>query len=513
MAQIVYRGNLSAKVFPFISEWFGRSVIVQGQDQNFNRQVASSEDLDKDRGIPQIYYCHNVMPSAAGFQSIGFDSKVVGTGSNFQENQTLRDTAGNQVFFSNNTDGTNWVLPYGATTWQQINTIPGTVGATVTTAAINGQSYVFFANVGCYMYQASSNTLIPIIFSGLDVTTIIGITSANGYMIAYSTTAIAWSSTVPHLVPTDPIDFTPSLTTGAGGGNIEAAKGKIVFCLTHFLGFIIYTTTNAISAVYSGNANYPYNFREIVNSGGLASSSLVGYDPNTGNHFTYTTSGMQMVSVNQTQTMFPEITDFITCGYFEDFDEVNQVFNTQVLTTPLVKKLTVISDRYLIMSYGVTNLTHCLVFDTVQKRYGKLKINHVDCFEYHPNTTSAADTPRNSIGFLQSNGSIQVVNFKYAGSNSSGVMILGKYQYVRSRTLQLEGMEIDSIKQGNNLIVNCLTSIDGTNTINKGSYLTASNGNYRKYSFHSVGINHSILFIGNFYLDSFVLTFNIHGRR
>lgn len=34
MGQIVYRANLAAPSFPFLSENFGKTVIVKGQDQN-----------------------------------------------------------------------------------------------------------------------------------------------------------------------------------------------------------------------------------------------------------------------------------------------------------------------------------------------------------------------------------------------------------------------------------------------------------------------------------------------
>lgn len=78
--------------------------------------------------------------------------------------------------------------------------------------------------------------------------------------------AIAWSSLI------DPTDFTPSLVTGAGGGAVQGAKGDIVCCVSHTIGLVIYTNQNAVAAPTSGNARYPFNFRELVASGGIASS-------------------------------------------------------------------------------------------------------------------------------------------------------------------------------------------------------------------------------------------------
>lgn len=514
MAQVTYRGNLSAKVFPFISEYFGRTVIIPGQDQNFSRQLVSSEDLDKDRGIPQLYYCHNVMPAAEGFQSIGYKSELTDTKTGFLDAQVLRDTFGNEVFYSHTSDGNNYILPFGGITWTLINFIAGTVGVDVSIATINGQSYIYFANVGCYMYDVGTNTLVPIVLDGLDATQVLGITSSAGYMIAWTTTTIAWSSTIAHTIPTDPIDFVPSLITGAGGGNVEAAKGKITLCVVHYLGFIIYTTDNAVAAVYSGNSRFPFNLREIVASGGLADASLISFDSGTGNHYAYTTSGLQLVSVSQTQTIHPEVTDFIAGKYFEDFDETTLLFLTQVLTSPMKKAINVVADRYLVISYGMTELTHALVFDFVQKRFGKLKHTHVTCFEWKQLSPEVIETPRQSIGLLKADGSISTVDFTYGSTNSSGVMVLGKYQLARTRLTQLQEVDLENVREGNTFnLYNCVSYNGKTLEPAVAGYLAESSGPYRRYNFHQTGINHSLIFVGNFYCDSLILKFNIHGRR
>lgn len=76
MAQIPYRGNLSAAVFPMTIAKSGRSVINPGADQNFDKRVdpgASPGSV----GIPQILYCENTFPTPEGYQSIGL--KTTGT--------------------------------------------------------------------------------------------------------------------------------------------------------------------------------------------------------------------------------------------------------------------------------------------------------------------------------------------------------------------------------------------------------------------------------------------------
>lgn len=513
MAQVVYRGNLSAKVFPFVSEYFGATVIIPGPDQNFQRQLVSAEDMDKDRGIPQMYYCHNVMPSAEGFQSIGYTEIIRDFKSGFIEALTLRDTSGNEVFFAHTADGSNYIIPFGGGGWTKINTIPNTVGVKVTTATINGQTYIYFAKVGCFVYDLASLGLVEVTLDGLEKTAVLGITASAGYMVAWTDTATAWSSTVEHSIPTDPIDFVPSLATGAGGGGVEAAKGKIVRCVPHYLGFIVYTTDNAIAAVYSGNSRFPFNFREIVNSGGLTDDSAVAADSGSGNHYAYTSSGLQLVSISQTQTVFPEITDFITGKYFEDFDETTLKFIRQKLTSQMKKAINVISDRYLVISYGITSLTHAIVYDSIQKRFGKLKQDHVSCFEWKPVGVNV-EVPRQSIGFLKADGSISTVDFSYGSDVSSGVMLLGKYQLSRTRMITLQEVEIENIRDAAKFKLYNLVSINGKSLepavegVMSGDFDAAN-----KYNFHQTGVNHTLVAKGTFYASSIVLRFNIHGRR
>jgi len=78
MPQITYRGNLSSKTFPFVAENFGRTIIVPQYDHTYVKHALDPQDPDKDVGIPQLYYCHNVMPHSAGVQSVGYTQLIPG---------------------------------------------------------------------------------------------------------------------------------------------------------------------------------------------------------------------------------------------------------------------------------------------------------------------------------------------------------------------------------------------------------------------------------------------------
>lgn len=510
MAQISYRGNLSSATFPLISQNFGRSVIVKAYDNTYQPSIASKEDADKDTGIPQVYYCHNVLPNAQGFNSIGYVQDIASVSGSEVLMQTvfsLRSSAEELAYFCHTSDGRNFIFTQTIGAWLQINTLAGILDEQVTVAHVAGVSYIYFATQGCYQYNFVTQLLEPVTLTGLTAAAILGLTSASGYLIAWSSTEIAWCSTV------DVTDFVPSLTTGAGGGAVEGAAGALRFCAAVTNGFIVYTANNAVSSTYSGNARYPFNFKPLAGSGGFEAQELVAYDASTAAQYAYTASGLQTLSLQQATTVFPDITDFISGAYFEDFDETTRAFTYTKLTTTMVKKLSVISDRYVVFSYGITELTHAIVFDTALKRYGKLKLAHSDCFEATITLSTIQDLPKNSISFMQKDGRVVHVVPFYGSSISSGVLIIGKFQYIRQRNLCMEEINLENVDTSATFALYDFYAMDGKNYSSFTCYLADDDGAYRKYYSHKEALNHSLCFIGSYNLSSLVLTFTLGGRR
>ena len=527
MSQIVYRGNLSAKSFPFLTDFQGRTIIVPGQDNTFNRSLTSSEDVDKDVGVPIVYYCHNVLPAPYGFNSVGYDKLIpaqLPASAAFVSAKLLRSNVlsptinGPRFYFSPQGDGRCYKITLGETSWSLIGTVPGVSPATkVTYATLQGISYIFFSNLGCYKWNSASNTLVSVTLTALDPLQIMGITTYQGYLIAFDNNSVYWSSILDIDYTLNSVDFTPSLLTGAGTIRPEGARGAITVVLPATFGLAVYTTSNIVSAVYSGNSRFPFNFKEVVASGGCSSADLVTYDSNTGNQYAYTTSGIQTVTATATQTSFPEITDFLAGQNFEDYDEITQKFMQQTLVLPLKKKLTSVADRYLIFSYGIDELTHAILYDMTQKRFGKLKITHVDCFEFEYLDPALADTPRRSMAFLKKDGSVVLLNPSVTLATSNGVILLGKFQYVRSRLISLEELVIQTVHPTQSVAVYDLMSTTGgtiESAVKYAGYETSTSGqSQRIYKFHKTGVNHSILIVGGFFLSSLLLTFHVHGRR
>jgi hypothetical protein len=514
MSQVTYRANLSAKSFPFLSQNWGRTVIVPQYDNTFSRQLTSQEDPDKDVGIPQIYYCHNVMPHSQGFQSIGYRTILTGaqgSGDYLNDIKYIQDSVTDlEVYIATSSTGDLWAYK-GTGTWFKIYN-PGLGSGTLYTAAVNGTTYIRYRGQD-WTYDFGTDTLTAVVYTGLAVSSGAGICAAAGYLIVFDGTTVYWSSTI------SATDFVPSLITGAGSLSLEAAKGPIIFVKEHNLGFFIYTQNNVIAALYTGNSRYPFQFREIVGADGLDPSSgpnAVAADSNTTNQYAYTSSGLQAVSSTQAQTTFPEVTDFLSGKLYETYDEATRVFSTIDPGNSFFIRLNLIASRYLTFSYtpyaseapSATEYTHVIVYDLVMSRWGKLKINHTAIFQHHFSASA-----KDNFGVLLKDGSIKTVDFDPEAANSSGVLMLGKYQFVRPRLLQLDEINVENVQPGATFDLYDLVALDGKNGVVQNYTTLENSGLYRKLAGRGIGINHSLVLTGSFFLTSLVLTFSIHGKR
>lgn len=533
MSQIPYRANLQSMTFPLLSELSGRTIINPQTDQTYARFVSSDGQSPTDTGVAQLLYCHNVMPSTQGWQSVHYNQvfqsppgeltadfesaklfyagQVVSTGSPPVE--TLAST-GFKSYISTAGPGANRVFVVDPTTmrWKSVVGAPVLAVDTVTTVAtINGVSYIYFSKIGCYIYNNNTNTLIERILDGTVKTTILGIVAANGYLNAWNATGVVWSSTV------DVEDFVPSDTSGAGGGQVQEAKGEIVTAVPTSLGYILYTKENAVSVIYSGNAEFPWNFKAIPSSGGISSADLVSQEQASGYQQVYSTNGMQQITHAQCKTVLPNVTDFIAGNKFEDFNTALMQFSNTKFDWSMRKKLAVVSDRYIIVSYGLSptaDMTHALVLDLTQTRMGKLKIQHTSCFELRSLNSTVTEIPRDSIAFLQRDGTVKVVDFSLLETAEDSVMLLGKYQYVRQKLVELNSVEVECVEIGDDFTCYGVPSLNGKNFDRYvAGYLYTNENNLRTYLFDGVlGTNVTWCMKGTFNVNSILGWFSLVGN-
>jgi hypothetical protein len=378
----------------------------------------------------------------------------------------------------------------------------------MTTGYVSGTSYIYFKNINCYTYDFGTGNMTNVPLTGGPAAgDILGVVANRGYLIAYTAVGVFWSSTI------DPTDFTPSLVTGAGGGQLEGGRGLIVTIESVYGGMVVFTVNNAVAGIASDNTRYPFNFVEITGCGGLPDANFVSYDANSSSVYAYTTAGLQQVNLKQATVWAPEVTDFLSGSLFEDFDSATNLLSLSTIAAgaSIQKRIAVIAGRYLVISYGATSLTHALYYDAAYKQWGRLKIAHVDCFEIN---RPSIEISKRSIAFLTSAGGVKILNSDIVNTAASGVMIVGKFQFVRSRLLQLQSAELENVNTGDTFSLLDLPAADGKNfgTALVG-YLANSLGKIRTYLFHNTALNHSLLFKGAFNAVSFVITFNVHGAR
>lgn len=543
MTQVSYRINVIAGWFPFLSQFQGQTIIVPQIDQDYVDKLnptIQGEENAKPKGIPQIFYGHNIAPTFQGLQSVGYRDRLPGIPGEtlFKDIFVLRDPDENKYLFSP-AHNKNYLFDGNVGTWAEMTTPPDIdEGQIVTVAYVNGHSYVFFQGDDIYEYNSTTHTLDPVTLIGITPAALHGICSASGFLIAWDNFTVYRSSAL------DVLDFTPDPTVGAGSSIPEDIKGQIVCCLPINNGFIIYTTKNAVGASFSQNIRYPFIYKEVQGSAGILMPSHVSWQDNSGVHYAWTQAGIQTVTKTQALTLYPDVTDFLTSGIFEDFDTTTNTFTNTLLTSALLVRLAVIGRRFLVISYGIEGFTHALMYDISLKRWGKLKINHVAAFElYLPNLFGTItwamlspltwedlgntvwrdlstqlftfERPKELLALLQEDGTVKVVEFDLTDQDDNeGVLVLGKYQYLRSRFLILDQIDLENIQVGKTFNIVVLPTIDGKNFISPVSpYLNINTDLFRSYLARIEAKNHTLVAKGNFHLTSGILTFHVGGHN
>lgn len=508
MAQSFYTINLQKPDFPMLSEQQARTIIG-----NTAGEAPSKEQT------PSIAYCHNVMPSKYGYDSVGY-LKLINAASTLVLSPD-KSLIGIKLVYGNNKSrvylawdniGGVYALAAGSSIWVALpSTVPATGGVnfsleSVTVGTVNGVSYIYYSKIGAFTYNEGSKKLDSVTLIGISTSTTLGLVASSGYLIVYTDLAIAWSSTI------DPTDFVPSEVTGAGGGNVAGTAGSILFITSNTLGLLVATAANTLAGTYTGNIQFPFKFREVEDSEGGISLDTVAKEANGSNQFIYSKAGLQRINSRRAENILPEVTDFLAGRRLEDYDEATKsfIFTAVPSLATMKKKVRYISSRYIIISYGIAAFTHAIVADTALNKLGKLKINHVDCFEY---IGSQSEVSKESIAFLLSTGEIQVLDFS-AATTTGGVLILGKLQQVRGKLITLLGVDVENIVSGDTLSVTSLLSFDGkTLATEVVGTLDSTGSQIREYLFRTTALSHSLVFTGKFNLVTAEVRFISVGKR
>lgn len=538
MAQIPYRGNTQGMSMPLLSRLAGRAVIDPGADHTYYPQVTTDGQVPIDRGVPTVVYGHNIMPSTYGWQSVGYNNVYfapsVEEAAIFYDLHFIQCTRGGQdpaptgtktYIALGNVVADNqaylYVMDTSLGNWRRITgglDHPTTgdpfvfpLNAQMTSTTLNGVTYFYIEGIGCFLYDDTIDAILFRELNGLDPADILGITGSNGYMLAWTANSVAWSSSV------EIEDFEPSDISGAGGGSLQEAEGRIIAAVATVHGVIFMTDQNAVSAVYSGNEDFPWTFKAIPGSGGIANPQQISGEQAANYFYAYTTYGLQQISHIKCNTVLPHIADFIGGGIFEDFDYATDTFTQVDIGYAMPKQLVVISDRYVVISYGKSYsepFSHAVVVDLSQSRMGKLKVLHNRCFERRDLTFSAIESPRDIIGFLQPSGQCLAVDFSFSKVAFDSVLIFGKFQLQRTNLMTIEEVQLENVEEDTSFSCSIFSSFNGKELGTKHTgYLLEQATDYKHFLFSdAIGINHSMMLKGTFNIQSYVLWGTQHGR-
>lgn len=564
-----YRIALNNARFPFVSEWGPRAVVVQSADsasRQPNRWQGSEENIDFN--LAQVLYGENFVPVANGLKSTSYEKIVDGIGvTNFDQCFPLRDDQENTVLFSP-AGGNNYRLLAGVWDDQPCSGVVDNAGyvlATdptnkrVTRAYVDGKTFVCYANLvtsaapqkdcSIFYWKPDTKNLVSVLHPSIlgiivnlpiPVGEIEGVSSSNGYLIVWSGLAVYWAPF--NGTAFDFQVYSNGEVTGAGSQIPEDIKGPITAITPVSRGFIIWTTKNAIAAIYNAN-NFasPWIFAEVKNCGGVDSfEQVTETGGNDGDIYAYTTSGMQKITLNSAESVFPDATDFLGARYIERFNDSTLEMEAGAMSLEMFVKVTMCGNRFLVISYGTYPGIYgfALVYDATLERWGKLRIIHRDCFAYSYGSLPAEITysmlgdveydmlestayedltiaggnltyPRQSIAFMLESGEIQLAVMDEREQEGEQLypsfVLLGKNQFTRSKFSTLHSVELEG--SAASAEVHALVSLNGaTFSSSSPGVLREATGNYTEWGFDlPTGKTITLLVKGKFHLSTVVL--------
>ena len=550
MAQIEAGVNLQAASFPMVPQFMGRSVLISNTDQQVDAATigkeGSTQQPAEHGNMPHAYYMYNVVPTSQGYKSVAY-TKITGAPRTalgaiipvtFSTIFPVRDSNENRGFLGVTVDFRSFIFSNITKRWIEATPVSQNT-SDISVAFVTGSTYVCYSKFNIFTIDLINSLLVPATLSGVVNANVLSIASSNNYLLLQDGNIVYWSSSL------NASDFVPSLSTGAGSGTPTAIGGKIVAMFPLSTGFAIYTTTNIITASFSGNIRYPWIFKEANNGAGVSGAEVISYGDD-GTNYAWTSAGLLKVALSGCTPVLPNVTDFLSGRVFAEFNTATKDIDYEYIASDLKVHLLYSSARFVVISYGKTSLTHAIIYDLALKRFGKLKIDHVNAFELNilsdgtqltyqdlldfataygdlsdtsyaelATITNKAASPKRTLAFLQADGSILVALFDIGNFNSNAVLLLGKYQLLRANTTIFEGVKLEDTDPDNtNFAVTIQSSYDGKN-IGKttATTLRTSAPNFREYGCHVTALNHSVLIEGAFNLVQANILVHKGGRR
>jgi hypothetical protein len=560
MATQRFKVPLNNAVFPYISTKAPRAVFVPGLDAvpAANRNFTGATG-NVDNNLAQIVYGENFMPSTKGVKSVGYRQLIAPTvNTDFDSIFALRDADENTVLYSP-AAGQNYIYDSVAEAWSSdpiesvyaktFHATSDPATSRVTYAYVDGFTFICFSrlksdeaiptDMSLMAWDTATQTLIPatalLANTPFAAGTIDGVCGAAGYLIMWSGIEIAWAPFAATAF--DFSSYANGAYTGAGRQVPEDVQGNIRAIIPAAGGFIAFTDKNAIGASYAANNLLsPWIFREIPEAGGLESYEQSTVEGSLGAVYAYTTAGMQRITLNQAESQFPDLSDFLAGRQIERYRFDLQELYQGSTTLDFYTKVTAVGNRYLVVSYGTFPgiYSYALVYDLQSQRWGKLRMVHRDCFYYNygaevagltyamlgdvaydsagigtyastSGQSNAFTAAPHSLAFLKDTGEVVIANWsdQVRDSEDAAVVVIGRVQLSRSRNTQLNRVEIEGLVSGHAYVT---PSYDGRNLETSQELTVITDDNDYKLMGTMVDCkNFNIIVSGTFDLSTLIL--------
>lgn len=469
MSRIPVRITLDAANVPVLSRQAGPTVVSVKEGLAKLRSEIRATDIPAELTEPQLIFAENVMPIPRGLSSITYNQKVSGIPgvTTFSQAGTYRTSTGAVGYWAKTTDGRLFTSPTTGVVWTERTVVGWPNSWQISIAKINGNTYFYVSFYGCYRFN-DNGTLVAITLTGLTATAIKGIAASVGRLFAYTSTFLHFCSEV------DIFDFTPSSITGAGSTQIQYVRGDILMMEGTSFGLFVYSRENVVSVQETGNVAAPYLFSEVENSSGVSNLELVASAPGLDAVYAFGSGGLQLVGIKQAVPIFPEISDFMALRSIENYNYTTHEIEETIFISRLQVKISYVSSRYFVISFGVTELTHMYVYDSALRRWGKLRKAHVDVFTVtealeaggyltfndmmipanqviipakETRTQISGDLSNNeTFAIITSSGGIELLDFNLFGSPQlTAVCVFGRIQLRRGRECEMQEVLVEGL--------------------------------------------------------------------
>ena len=532
---------LNAAEFPFTYADTPRSAIVNSDVAPRMPASFYGDRSNADYSTAQVIYCENVMPYAKGIFSVNFNIQASAISPAFTKCDQviqLRDSQ-ERVYMLVPAQGANYLYNASAGTWASVSPFTFT-GVLVTKAYVNGRTFVCYEKNRIIEYNPLTSlfTTIALTFpAGLAITDVRGIGGASNYLLLFTDFAVYWCS------PLDLMDFS-NIDAGAGQMTPIDIKGQITSILPVYGGFIVYTTRNAIGATFTNDAAAPFIFREVNNCGGCTSWELIAEAPGGAGHYLWGTNGLQRINLQEAESVFPEVTDFLVGKRIERWNSTTKKVEIVSSAAVMIVKLSFLAGRYLVISYsqGTTYFEFALIYDTILGRWGKVRVDHADAFMYpYPSGTGnyTYDTlpgvysdllmdyftlsflflqvlpTKQGVAFLRNTGEVVLMTTDFAEVAGSGVALIGHLSTQHSKFCTVTEAVFDGLRTTPTPTVSVVSASDGRNRdiVTTMQLAADQSGEYSRYRSRVSAWNHDIAIEGNFVLSTGLASLVGHGYR